>query len=103
MDGVILFEPWTFLGIYTNLLKFPKWISPSETILFRKNCTSKVMAKNTNEITNQKTAFEYKFHFDMRKWQKRQNGSQFTVLLATKQVYLAKNNWIVEENIEETA
>jgi hypothetical protein len=40
----------------------------------------------------QNTAFENKFHFDMRKWQKRQNGGQFYQTFSKKQqLYLAKN------------
>jgi hypothetical protein len=39
------------------------------------------MSKNKSLLT-QNTAFEYKFHFDIRKWQKRQNGGQSTIILA---------------------
>jgi hypothetical protein len=36
------------------------------------------MAKNTSLLTKN-TPFKYKFHFDTTKWQKQQNGSQFTI------------------------
>jgi hypothetical protein len=44
---------------------------------------SKLIAKNSSFLTKN-TAFEHKFHFDKRKWQKRQNGGQFTIPLAMK-------------------
>jgi hypothetical protein len=48
------------------------------------------MDKNTSYLTKN-TALEHKFHFDMRKWQTRQNSGQMTILLAKNLLYLAKN------------
>jgi hypothetical protein len=56
-------------------------VSPSETILFRRIC--QLMDKNTSLLTRN-TAFEHKFHFDRRKWHKKQNGDQITILFAKK-------------------
>jgi hypothetical protein len=41
------------------------------------------MDKNTSLLARN-TAFEHKFQFDRRKWPKKQNGDQITILFAKK-------------------
>jgi coproporphyrinogen III oxidase len=60
------------------------------------------MAKNKS-LLNKYTAFEHKFHFDMKKWQKRQNDGQFTILLLKKLALFGQKQLDLNENIEETA
>jgi hypothetical protein len=59
---------------------------------------SKLMAKNTSLLTKN-TA---QFHFDTRKWQKRQSGRQFTILIAKKYFIWPKITGFRRKNIEET-
>jgi hypothetical protein len=65
---------------------------------YSERVVSKLMTKNTSLLA-QNTAFEHKFHFDMRKWQKRPIYMYHT---------FSKNDFCpkqldLEENIEETA
>jgi hypothetical protein len=60
------------------------------------------MDKNTSLLTTN-TAFEHKFHFDRRKWLKKQNGDQITILFERKKPTLFGQKQLdLEENIEET-
>jgi hypothetical protein len=43
----------------------------------------KMMDNNTSLLTKN-TAFEHKFHFDRRKWPKKQNGNQITIIFERK-------------------
>jgi hypothetical protein len=61
-------------------------------LFYLEGFVTKLMDKNTSLLTRN-TAFGHKFHFDRRKWPKKQNGDQITILFVKKD-YLVKNNWI---------
>jgi hypothetical protein len=82
LSDALNFKPFKALGFYcriailTHFYEFRKFIKISPVSIANKvkpfysgRIASKLMAKHTSLLTKN-TAFEHKFHVDMRKWQK---------------------------------